>query len=183
LDGSLLSRDTLAPLFELAGLTVTVGGTVWWLLRSRARGVDTRPAITAREVLVAAFTCGVCLLASALAVATLEPLGDGNLGLLALAYHERSPTLFLVPGALLILVLASALPRFARAAMVFFIGAATANLLSPLIWNGAVPDYLVLARIDVIANLADLVIVATGALVVTAILTGPLWYRLAHTTT
>ena len=155
----MLRTDVLELVLVLA---TALGAAGWW---ARARHRSGRPGnvpIRLREIAVALATGGVCLLANAAAVAALDPVSITNLGPLALAYHERRPSPFLFATALLLLLLSSAVPRPGRAALVLFAGAAAANVASPLLWDGAVPDYLVLERVDVIANLSDVVMVVTA---------------------
>lgn len=99
-----------------------------------------------------------CLAANALAVATLDPLSLQNLGPLALVYHDREPDPVLVPVLVVLVLLAQRVRGSVRVPLLVFVGAAAANLLSSEIWHQGVPDYLVVARFDVVANVPDAVV-------------------------
>jgi hypothetical protein len=155
---------------EVVALVATVAGALWWYVRYVRADADgsggTRRAIRPQEIGIAGLMCAACLLANAIAVQHVPPLTPTNVGPLALAYHERQPSLVLLATGVLLLFLASFIRGVGRAAVILFVGAATANVVSPLLWDGAVPDYLALTRIDVIANVSDAVMVVTGAIAV-----------------
>lgn len=155
-------------LLEVVAVLVTFGGTVGWLVHRKRTGTAAgstsiwRRPIRPLEIGIAALVCAGCVAANALAVAHLEPLSLQNLGPFAVVFHERQPSPFLLATALFLLLLASFVPGLGRAAIIFFVGAAAANVMSPLFWDGAVPDYLVLTRVDVVANLSDAVMIVTA---------------------
>jgi lipoprotein signal peptidase len=76
--------------------------------------------------------------------------------------------LVLVPVFLLILVLLlrlSAATGVTRAALIAFVGAACANVISSRVWSAGVPDYIVFRHVDVVANTADVVMALSAATV------------------
>jgi hypothetical protein len=162
-------------LLEVVAIVVTLAGVVGWLVYDRRARRHSSPVTIGRrairpvEIGIAATICLCCLLANGLAVAHVEPLSVDNLGPFATVYHERRPSLFLLGSLLFLLLLASFMPSLGRAALVLFVGAAAANILSPALWGGAVPDYLVLNRIDLVANLSDIVMIVTGTVAAASI--------------
>ena len=114
-----------------------------------------------------------CLVVNAIAVIYLEPLSTRSLGPLAVAYHPVDPPLVLVPVFLLILLVLlrlSAARGLVRAALISFMGAACANVISARAWSAGVPDYIVFRHADLVANLPDLIMVVSAATVLAAML-------------
>ena len=70
---------------------------------------------------------------------------------------------------LLVLVLVRALSSVGRAAALVFVGAANANIMSPLIWEPGVPDYIVFREIDLIANLSDVLMLSSAVAIAASI--------------
>jgi len=130
-----------------------------------------RKAVGPLDLVCAGLVAAYCICGNALATAYVEPLSTENLGPLALAYHDRPPPLFLLPLLLLALLACPALPSVGRGALVAFVGAAMANIASAAFWPTGVPDYIVFRNIDVIANVSDLVMLGSAAVVIGAILT------------
>jgi hypothetical protein len=133
------------------------------------------------EVVVCLLVALECLAVNALAVTHLPELTLDSVraGPLALAFHDKHPQPLAVAVILILLLLGAQLPRFGRAAVFVFVGAAVANFVSPLIWRGGVPDYIVLQRIDVIMNVPDVLMIAS-AMVVVASMLGASWRRRAN---
>jgi hypothetical protein len=123
-----------------------------------ARRSPIRPAEVGLAVVVAA----CCVAANALAVALVEPLSPDHAGPLALAYHHVDRPLLLLPLLLPLFLLLSSLLRGAgRMAMLAFVGAGGANVASMVLWSAGLPDYIVFRRLDVIANLSDLLLLVS----------------------
>ncbi len=136
------------------------------------RRARVRPGEVGLTVLVGA----CCLAVNALAVAHVEPLSPANRGPLALAYHDEHRSLIALPLLLALLVLFPALHGAGRLAVIAFVGAASANIVSPALWSAGVPDYIVVRRLELVANLSDVVMVVSAAVVVVSIL----WNALAR---
>ena len=127
--------------------------------RLPVRGVD-----AAASMLVAL----VCLMINALAVQTAPDLSLDSVGPLAVAYHDKSAHPLAILVVALVALVGSLLRGTGRVAVFVFVGSATANFASPLIWGRGVPDYVVVRRFDVIFNLSDFLIICTGVLIVGA---------------
>ncbi len=127
--------------------------------RLPVRGID-----AAASMLVAV----VCLMFNALVVQTAPALSLDSLGPLAVAYHDRPAHPLAIMVVAIVALLGSLLRGPGRIAVFVFVGSATANLASPLIWGRGVPDYVVVRRIDVIFNLSDFLIICAGTLIVGA---------------
>ena len=110
-----------------------------------------------------------CLAVNAAAVSGLPRLSLEALGPFALAYHDKAPSFVFVPILVLMLVLVKALSFVGRVAALFFVGAAIANITSPLIWEPGVPDYIVLREIDVIANVSDVLMLSSAVAIAASI--------------
>jgi hypothetical protein len=106
-----------------------------------------------------------CLAINAVAVAYAPPLSREALGPFAVAYHDASPhpVVFSILAALL--ALGARLPALARLGLMVFVGASAANVLSPAVWPQGAPDYIVFRDLDLIANVSDVLMVATAVLV------------------
>ena len=89
-----------------------------------------------------------CLVINALVVAQTPALSLHSLGPLAVAYHDKDPRPLGVAAVILVLLLGTCLPRGGRVAALLFVGGAFANFVSPAIWAGGVPDYVVLRGPD-----------------------------------
>ena len=76
----------------------------------------------------------------------------------------------MLPLLLLLLLACPVLPSVGRGALIAFVGAAWANIGSAAFWQTGVPDYIVFRNVDVIANVSDLVMIGSAAVVVGAIL-------------
>ena len=109
-----------------------------------------------------------CLMVNALVVQHVPALALDSVGPLAVAYHDKQPHPLAVAVVVVVSLLGSLLRGVGRIAVFVFVGSAAANFASPAIWGRGVPDYLVVRRLDVIVNLSDILIVATGALIVAA---------------
>jgi hypothetical protein len=133
-------------------------------------GVQDRKSVGPLDIAFAGVVAAYCICGNALATAYVEPLSADNLGPLALAYHDRRPALFMLPLLLLLLLACPVLPAVGRGALIAFVGAACANIASAAFWQTGVPDYIVFRNVDVIANVSDLVMVGSGAVVAGAIL-------------
>jgi len=118
-----------------------------------------------------------CLVVNAFAVAQFPGLSLDSLGPFALSYHDKQSNPVAIAAVILALLVGTWLPRVGRAGVLVFVGAAAANLASPAIWDPGVPDYVVFRRIDVVANAADLLMVA-AVLVIVASMVVPLVRRL-----
>ncbi len=118
---------------------------------------------------MAALIAVECLAVNALAVSQLPRLSLEALGPFALVYHDAQPSVVLVPMLLLVLVLVRALSSVGRAAALVFVGAAIANIMSPLIWEPGVPDYIVFREIDLIANLSDVLMLSSAVAIAASI--------------
>lgn len=127
-------------------------------------------AVRPTEVAWAALVGAYCVVGNALATAYVEPLSTDNLGPFALAYHRSDPPLVILPLLLLLLLVCPVLPAAGRAGVVAFVGAAYANIGSAALWRTGVPDYIVFRNIDVITNVADLVMVGSAVVVIASIL-------------
>ena len=137
----------------------------------RAGGRTKRRArIRPGEVGLAGLVGACCLAVNALAVAHVEPLSPANRGPLALAYHDEHRSLIALPLLLALLVLFPALHGAGRLAVIAFVGATSANIVSPALWSAGVPDYIVVRRLDVVANLSDVVMVVSAGIVVASML-------------
>ena len=119
-----------------------------------------------------------CLLMNAWAVANAPRLTFDSLGPLALAYHDKQPRPAAVAVIIVILLVGTCLSRVGRVAVIVFVGAAAANFASPAIWGQGIPDYIVVRRLDVIANISDILMIAAGVVIV-ASLFAPYVRRLA----
>ena len=135
-----------------------------------------RSRIRPAEVGFALLVAGCCVAANTLAVAYVEPLSVSHLGPLALAYHDSLRPLILLPFLSLILILAPALRGVGRVSLIVFGGAVGANIASVAFWSAGVPDYIVFRRMDVVANLSDVLIIASSMVVIASILRD-LWRR------
>ena len=133
-------------------------------------GVRNRKSVGPLDVAFAGVIAAYCICGNALATAYVEPLSADNLGPLALAYHDTRPPLFMLPLLLLLLLACPVLPAVGRGALIAFVGAAWANIGSAAFWQTGVPDYIVFRNIDVIANVSDLVMIGSAAVVVGSIL-------------
>ena len=130
-----------------------------------------RVPIEPSEVGFAVVVAACCVAANALAVVYVEPLSVDHLGPLALSHHHvHRPLLLLLLIPPLLLLLSSALRGVGRTALLVFVGAASANIASLALWSAGVPDYIVLRRVDVIANLSDLLMIASASVVSASIL-------------
>ena len=132
--------------------------------------VKDRKSVGPLDVAFAGVVAAYCICGNALATAYVEPLSADNLGPLALAYHDTRPALFMLPLLLLLLLACPVLPLVGRGALIAFVGAAWANIGSAAFWQTGVPDYIVFRNVDVIANVSDLVMIGSAAVVVGAIL-------------
>ena len=128
-----------------------------------------RRPIGGAELAVAGLIAVDCLAINALAVAHLPELSLEALGPLALAYHDKQPHPVFIGLIVLILLLGTWLPRAGRAAVLVFAGAVTANFASASIWDAGVPDYIVVRNIDVIANVSDVLMFLSAAVVAASI--------------
>jgi hypothetical protein len=133
-------------------------------------GVRNRKSVGPVDVAFAGIVAAYCICGNALATAYVEPLSADNLGPLALAYHDRRPALYMLPLLLLLLLACPVLPLVGRGALIAFVGAAWANIASAAFWQTGVPDYIVFRNVDVIANVSDLVMIGSAAVVVGTIL-------------
>jgi hypothetical protein len=138
-----------------------------------------RLPIGAVELAICTIVALDCLVVNALAVATVPRLSLESLGPLALAFHDRQPHPIFAAVLVLVLLLGTWLPRVGRAAVLVFVGAAAANFASPAIWSGGAPDYLVFRRVDIIANISDLLMMGS-AVVIVATIAVSLVRRLGH---
>ena len=133
------------------------------VIRIEATGRPARPTEVAFAVVVTAY----CLVFNAFAVIYLQPLSTRTLGQpLAVAYHSVERPLVLVPIFLLVLCLLlrlSAARGARRTALIAFIGAACANVISASLWSAGVPDYIVLRDVDLVANLSDVIMTVSAA--------------------
>jgi hypothetical protein len=145
-------------------------------VRARSPVESGREAVRAVEVLIAALTALSCLVINAAADRHIEPLSRENLGPFALAYHNVRPPLALLAVVLFLPLLAPLLRGVARAAVLVFIGAAAANIVSPLVWGGSVPNYIVLQKIDVVMNVSDALMLGSAVVIVVSIALAP-WRR------
>ena len=133
-------------------------------------GVQERKSVGPLDVAFAGLVAAYCMCGNALATAYVEPLSADNLGPLALAYHDRRPA------ALPLAAAPAAAPRVPGPAGGGSRGAdrlrrcRLANIASAAFWQTGVPDYIVFRNVDVIANVSDLVMVGSAAVVVAAIL-------------
>ena len=160
---------------EIPAMIISLVGVAYWFKRyARSEDVGNRRRLPVRpsEVALAGLVAANCVMMNAAAVAFVEPLSRRNLGPLALAYHQTQPPLALLPGVLLLLILATVMPGIGRASVIVFAGAATANIVSRMMRGGAVPDYIVVPRIDVIANLADVLMLAAGVILTVSVAHG-----------
>jgi hypothetical protein len=123
------------------------------------------------ELAIAAVIAADCLLVNAVAVDHVPPLSLHSLGPLALAFHDKQPHFGFAAVLVFVALLSTWLPRVGRAAMLVFVGAALANFLSPAIWSGGAPDYVVFRRVDIIANVSDLLMMTSGVVVVASMVT------------
>ena len=144
-------------------------------------GVDvttrTRLPIGGVELAVCLLVALDCLAVNALAVARVPRLSLDSLGPLALAYHDKQPKPASVAVVILVLLLGTLLPRVGRAAVLVFVGAAAANFASPAFWSPGVPDYIVFRRVDLIANMSDLLMLV-ACVVILASMVVPLMRRI-----
>ena len=132
------------------------------------RKIEASRPVRATDVAFVAVVSAYCLFFNALAVEYLDPLSVRSLGPPALVYHPVEPPLLLVPVFLLVLILLlrlSAATGVTRAALIAFVGAACANVISSRVWSEGVPDYIVFRHVDVVANTSD-VIMAISAVTV-----------------
>ena len=133
----------------------------------------TRRSARPTEFAFAGVVTAYCLVVDALAVLYLEPLSTQSLGPLAVAYHPVDPPLVIVPIFLLILLLLlrlSAARGLVRAALIAFMGAACANVISARVWSAGVPDYIVFRHVDLVANVPDMIMVVSSATVFASML-------------
>jgi hypothetical protein len=121
-----------------------------------------REPLGATELAVTSVVAADCLAVNAAAVAFVPRLSLESLGPLALAFHDKQPHPAFLPVLVGVLLLGTFLPRGGRVAVLVFVGAAAANFLSPAIWDGGAPDYIVFRHVDVIANLSDLLMMSSG---------------------
>ena len=110
-----------------------------------------------------------CLLINAWAVANAPTLTFDSLGPLALAYHDKQPRPAAVAVIIVILLIGTWLSRVGRVAVIVFVGAAAANFASPLIWGQGIPDYIVVRRLDLIANISDILMIGAGTVIVASL--------------
>jgi hypothetical protein len=122
------------------------------------------------ELAIAGVIAADCLLVNAVAVDNVPPLSLHSLGPLALAFHDKQPHFGFAAVLVFVALLSTWLPRLGRAAALVFVGAALANFLSPAIWNGGAPDYVVFRRVDIIANVSDLLMMTSGAVVLASMI-------------
>jgi hypothetical protein len=130
--------------------------------------IEAARPVRATDVGFVAVVSAYCLFFNALAVEYLDPLSPRSLGPLALVYHPVEPPLLLVPVFLLVLILLlrlSAATGVTRAALIAFVGAACANVISSRVWSEGVPDYIVFRHVDVVANTSDVVMAISAATV------------------
>ena len=121
----------------------------------------------ARLFFVAELTACLCLITSKAAVAYASSLSPENLGPFAVAYHDKRVPLVAVALFLAMILAARRFPPLVSYSIAAFAGAGLANTISQFAWPGT-PDYIVIRQIDVIANVADLVLLACAAIVVIA---------------
>jgi hypothetical protein len=132
------------------------------------RKIEASRPVRATDVAFVAVVSAYCLFFNALAVEYLDPLSVRSLGPLALVYHPVEPPLLLVPVFLLVLILLlrlSAVTGVTRAALIAFVGAACANVISSRVWSEGVPDYIVFRHVDVVANTSDVIMAISAATV------------------
>jgi hypothetical protein len=137
----------------------------------------TRLPIGGTELAICLLVALECMVVNALAVARVPTLSLDSLGPLALAYHDKQPNPASVAFVILVLLAGTWLPRVGRAAVLVFVGAAAANFASPAIWNRGVPDYIVLLKFDLIANVSDALMMA-ACVMIAACMVVPLLRRL-----
>ena len=129
----------------------------------------TRRPIQGIEIGMAALIALDCLAVNAFAASELPQLSRESLGPFAVAYHDKQTSLAFVPVLLLLLFLVRGLSVVGRTAVLVFVGAAIANITSPLIWDAGVPDYIVFRDIDVIANLSDVLMISASVVIAASI--------------
>ncbi len=134
----------------------------------------TRLPLGGRELAICMLVTLYCLVMNAFAVAQAPGLSLDSLGPFALAYHDKQTSPIPIGVIILALLVGTWLPRVGRAAVLVFVGAAAANLVSPAIWDPGVPDYIVFHRIDLVANAADLLMMAAFVVIVASIAILPL---------
>src|SRR4051812_20064617 len=130
---------------------------------------EERAPIRGIELAMAALIAVECLAVNAVAVSELPELSLEALGPFVIVYHDKQPSLVLLPLLIGLLLLVKHLPAVGRAAALVFVGAAAANVASPSIWRAGVPDYIVVRELDLIANLSDLLMIAAGLVIVGSI--------------
>ena len=141
--------------------------------------VRNRMPVGGIDVTVAALVALDCLVINALVVHSVPTLTVDSLGPIAVAYHDKAPGPLAVAVVVVILLLGSLLRGIGRIATLVFVGGALANFASPTIW-GAVPDYIVFRKVDMVVNLADILIVAAGTLVVAVLVARLICARLGR---
>ena len=102
------------------------------------------------------------LVVNVIAAYTVPPLALDNLGPLALAWHERSPVILMIGLALLVVIVRRMhLRPGLQTVVTILLGAGCAQVASIVWFGGNGPDYIVIRRFDIIANVPDLIMLTT----------------------
>ena len=113
------------------------------------------------------FTIGLAV--NVVAAYTVPPLALDNLGPLALAWHPRSPVILIVGLVLLVgIVKRMQLRPGLQTVVAILLGAGSAQVASIVWFGGKGPDYIVIRRFDIIANVPDLIMLTTVLVAVAA---------------
>ena len=123
-----------------------------------------RIPLGARDVALCLLVAVDCLLINALVVAQRPTLG--SFGPIAVAYHDKQPSLLGIALVVGCLLAGTVLRGGGRLGVLLLVGGAAANLASPTIWDRGIPDYVVFGRLNTVMNLSDILMITAGALVV-----------------
>ncbi len=138
--------------------------------RMHARPQQQRHPLRPLELALSLAIALELVLVNAIAVAHIPPLQLDSTGPLGLVFHDKSRSFTLLALLVVVALAATRLPALGRAAALVFVGAAIANFVSPHLWSGGTPDYLVFHRLEIIANVPDLVMLVAVVVIVGSIL-------------